>query len=141
MYGDLDLNSVSGGINVRNHYGNITSKTVSGDLTASGEIMKFSSNSVSGNVYLDVSGTPDSVNIKSVSGDITLRLEPGVPAEYKVSSMSGRLQLDDASITVIRGQYMGKFGDLHGQWLEFAASTVSGDVAVLHSRESGGSGR
>lgn len=133
VYGDLELNSVSGGINVRSHYGNITSKTVSGEITASGEIMKFSSNSVSGDVFLDVIGTPDNVNIKSVSGDITLRLEAGVPAQYKVNTVSGRLQLDDSSITGIRGQFTGKYGDLHGQWLEFSASTVSGDISVLHS--------
>ncbi len=141
VYGDLELNSVSGEINVRNHYGNITSKTVSGDITASGEIMKFTANSVSGDTFLDITGTPDSVGIKSVSGDITLRLEHDVPAQYKVNTMSGRLQLDDSSITGVRGQYLGKFGDLHGQWLEFTASTVSGDISVLHSPVTAGSGR
>ena len=35
----------------------------------------------------------------------------------------------------------GKYGDLHGRWLEFAATTVSGDVAVLHSGSAGGGGR
>jgi hypothetical protein len=47
--------------------------------------------------------------------------------------VSGRLQLDDAEITGIRGTYTGKYGELSGQWLDFSASTVSGDVAVLHS--------
>lgn len=141
VYGDLELNSVSGEINVRNHYGNITSKTVSGELTASGEIMKFASSSVSGATFLDVTGTPDAIAVKSVSGDITLRLEEGVAAQYKINTVSGRLQLDDASITSVRGQYLGKYGDLHGQWLEFTASTVSGDVSVLHAASAGGAGR
>ncbi|MEO6941507.1 MAG: DUF4097 family beta strand repeat-containing protein, partial [Terrimesophilobacter sp.] len=139
VYGDLELGSVSGEISVRNHYGNITSKTVSGDITASGEIMKFSSNGVSGDVFLDVTGTPDSATIKTVSGNITLRLEAGVPAQYTVSSLTGKLQLDDTGITGVRGQYTGKYGDLHGQWLEFSASTVSGDVSVLHSVDRGAS--
>lgn len=133
VYGDLDLNSVSGEINVRNHYGNITSKTVSGGITASGEIMKFNSNSVSGDVFLDVKGTPDSVVVKSVSGDFTLRLESGVPAQYKVNSLSGRLQLDDSSIRGVIGQYTSTYGKLDGQWVDFSASTVSGDVSVVHS--------
>jgi DUF4097 and DUF4098 domain-containing protein YvlB len=141
VYGDLELGSVSGEINVRNHYGNITAKTVSGDITASGEIMKFTSNGVSGDVFLDLTGIPDAANVKTVSGDITLRLEAGVPAQYKVTTVSGKLQLDDSEITGVRGQYTGKHGDLHGQWLEFSASTVSGDVAVLHSPETGGAGR
>ncbi|MBB5633241.1 DUF4097 and DUF4098 domain-containing protein YvlB [Cryobacterium mesophilum] len=141
VYGDLELGSVSGEINVRNHYGNITSKSVSGDITASGEIMKFTSGGVSGDVFLDVTGTPDSATIKTVSGDITLRLEAGVPAQYRISSVSGRLQLDDTGISGVRGQYTGKYGDLHGQWLEFSAKTVSGNVSVLHAAEHGGSGR
>jgi DUF4097 and DUF4098 domain-containing protein YvlB len=141
VYGDLDLGSVSGEISVRNHYGNITSKSVSGDVTASGEIMKFASNSVSGDVFLDVTGTPDEASVKTVSGDITVRLEAGVPAQYKVNTVSGKLQLDDSEITGIRGQYTGKYGDLHGRWLEFTATTVSGDVAVLHSGSAGGGGR
>lgn len=131
--GDLELNSVSGEINVRDHDGDISAKTVSGDITANGRISAFNSNSVSGHVFLDIAGTPDRVAIKSVSGDITLRLEHGVPAQYKVNTMSGRLQLDDSSITGVRGQYLGKHGDLHGRWLEFTASTVSGDISVLHA--------
>lgn len=140
VYGDVELNSVSGEINVRNHYGNITSKAVSGDITASGEIMKFNSSSISGDVFLDVKGTPDNVSIKSVSGDITLRLDSEVPAQYTVNTVSGRLQLDDTSITGVRGQYVGKHGDLHGHWLEFSASTVSGDVSVIRSEAAKGSG-
>lgn len=138
VYGDLELGSVSGEIAVRNHYGNITSKTVSGDLTANGEIMKFTSNGVSGDVFLDCTGTPDQVQVKTVSGEVNVRLEAGVPAQYKINTVSGKLQLDDSEITGIRGQYTGKYGDLHGQWLEFSASTVSGNIAVLHSDTSGG---
>lgn len=148
IYGDLELGSVSGEIAVRNHYGNITSRTVSGDLTASGEIMQFSSNGVSGDVFLDVTGTPDTASVKTVSGDVTVRLEAGVPAQYRISTVSGKLQLDDSEIRGVRGQYTGKYGELHGQWLEFAATTVSGDVAVVHASAArtagasvGGSGR
>lgn len=138
VYGDLELGSVSGEIAVRNHYGNITSKTVSGDLTANGEIMKLSSNGVSGDVFLDLVGIPDEVQIKTVSGDVNVRLEAGVAAQYKINTLSGKLQLDDSEITGIRGRYTGKHGDLHGKWLEFSASTVSGDIAVLHSDAPGG---
>lgn len=133
VYGDLELGSVSGEIAVRNHYGNISLKTVSGDLTASGEVMRFSSNGVSGDVFLDLTGTPDSATVRTVSGDVTVRLEAAVPAHYKINTVSGKLQLDDAEIRGVRGQYTGKYGDLSGQWLEFSASTVSGDVAVVHS--------
>jgi hypothetical protein len=132
-YGDLELNAVSGEISVRNHYGRIVAHTVSGDLTASGEIMSFSSDGVSGAVFLDIRGIPDVVRINTLSGDVTTRLEPGVPVQYKINTVSGKLQLDDSEIRGVRGGYTGKFGTLEKQWLEFRANTVSGDVSVLHA--------
>jgi DUF4097 and DUF4098 domain-containing protein YvlB len=132
---DLELNAVSGELAVRGHRGDIAAHTVSGDVTASGEINRFRSDAVSGEVYLDVTGVPDEVRVKSVSGNITVRLAAGVAAQYKVNTIAGRLQLDDSEIRGIRGQYTGKFGDLDGHWLDFNASTVSGNVAVLHGAE------
>ena len=130
--GDLELNAVSGEIAVREHDGNVVSRTVSGDVTASGRIAKFRSDGVSGDVFLDLTGIPDEVHVKTVSGNVTTRLVAGVAAQYKVNTVTGHLQLDDSEITSIRGQYTGKYGDLDGRWLEFSASTVSGNVAVLH---------
>lgn len=133
VYGDLQLNGVSGELAVRNHYGNINAHTVSGDVTATGEIMKFSADTVSGEVFLDLAGSPDEVRVNTVSGNVTTRLAAGVPAQYKISTVSGRLQLDDASITGVRGSYTGKYGTLDRTWLEFRANTVSGNISVLHS--------
>lgn len=133
IYGDLELNSVSGEISVREHYGNIAAKSISGNLTASGEVLKLTSSTVSGDVFLDLGGIPDEVRVKTVSGDVTLRLEAAVPAQYKVNTVSGTLQLDDTQITSVRGSYSGKYGDLHQRWVEFSATTVSGDVVVMHA--------
>jgi len=133
VYGDLKLNTVSGEIAARNHYGAIAAHTVSGDITATGEVMKFTSEGVSGAVFLDITGEPDEVRISTVSGDITTRLAAGVPAQYKINTVSGRLQLDDSSIAGVRGSYTGKYGTLDGRWLDFKANTVSGDISVLHS--------
>jgi DUF4097 and DUF4098 domain-containing protein YvlB len=123
---------VSGEISVRNHYGKINAHTISGDITAAGEIMKFTGDTVSGDVFLDIAGTPDEVRVNSVSGSVTARLESGVAAQYRINTVSGRLQLDDSEITGIRGGYTGKYGSLDKQWLEFKANTVSGSVSVLH---------
>ncbi len=87
---------------------------------------------VSGDIFLDIVGTPDRVNGNTVSGDITTRLEAGVPAQYKINTVSGRLQLDATEITSLRGAYTGRYGELDKQWLEFRANTVSGNVSVLH---------
>jgi DUF4097 and DUF4098 domain-containing protein YvlB len=130
---NLNLNSVSGELAVRNHTGNIAVHTVAGDVTATGLIDKFSSDGVSGDVFLDVAGSPDDIRVNTVSGAVTARLEPGVPAQYKISTVSGKLQLDDSSISGVRGSYTGKYGSLDGSWLEFRANTVSGNVSVLHA--------
>jgi DUF4097 and DUF4098 domain-containing protein YvlB len=132
LYGDVQLNGVSGEISVRNHYGKINARTISGDITAAGELMRFTGDTVSGDVFLDIAGIPDEVRVNTVSGSITARLESGVAAQYKINTVSGRIQLDDSEIRGIRGSYTSKYGSLDKQWLEFKANTVSGSISVLH---------
>jgi hypothetical protein len=131
--GDLQLNSVSGELSVRNHYGKIFAHTISGDITAAGEIFGFTGDTVSGDIFLDITGTPDSVKANTVSGNVTTRLAPETPAQYKINTVGGRLQLDAQRITGVRGTYTATFGTLDKKWLEFKANTVSGNVSVLHA--------
>lgn len=135
--GDLRLNSVSGELTVRNHYGTIVAHTVSGDITATGTVLSFTSDGVSGDVFLDLADIPDAIKINTVSGSITTRLEPGVATAYAITTLSGKLQLDDSSIRGVRGRYTGKHGTLEGRWTDFRANTVSGDVSVLHVARAG----
>ena len=132
VHGDIQLNAVSGEISVRNHLGRINAHTISGDITAAGDIAKFTGDTVSGDIFLDITGVPDEVRANTVSGSVTVRLEDGVAAQYKINTVSGRIQLDDSEITGVRGAYTGKYGNLDKQWLEFKANTVSGSVSVLH---------
>jgi DUF4097 and DUF4098 domain-containing protein YvlB len=132
LYGDVQLNSVSGEISVRNHYGKLNAHTISGDITAAGEIMRFTADTVSGDVFLDVSGLPDEIRVNTVSGAVTARLASDVAAQYKINTVSGRIQLDNAEISGVRGSYTSKYGTLDKQWLEFKANTVSGNISVLH---------
>jgi hypothetical protein len=131
--GKLELNSVSGELSVRNHNGEVSAHTVSGDIAATGTVSKAAGDTVSGNIMLDLSGVPDVVRANTVSGDVTLRLAPDVPAEYRINTVSGHVQLDDSEITGIVGGYTGKYGDLDGNWVEFKANTVGGDILVMHA--------
>lgn len=131
--GALQLNSVGGELAVRNHSGSINAHTVSGDIAATGEITRLSADTVSGDVFLDLAGTPDEVKIQTISGSITTRLAAGVAAQYKINTVSGRLQLDDSEIKGVHGSYTGKYGSLDHSWPEFKASTVSGSISVLHA--------
>ncbi|HEY5224429.1 MAG TPA: DUF4097 family beta strand repeat-containing protein [Microbacteriaceae bacterium] len=140
LSGDLDLNAVGGELSVRDLVGAITAHTVSGDITASGTLRSFSADSVSANIYLDVSGTPDRVSTNTVSGDVTIRLDDGVSARYRVNSVAGRLRVDD---TVVRRapdkSFTHQTGSLDGQWVDVSGNTVSGDISIVR-RPSTGSG-
>lgn len=129
--GDLQLNSVSGELSARHHYGRIVAHTVSGDVTVTGPVLSFSGDGVSGDVFLDLTGTPDSVKVNTVTGKVTARLEADVATSYAINTVSGTLQLDDAALRV-RGKFTGKTGVLEGRWTDFRANTVSGDISVLH---------
>jgi len=137
LVGDLDLNSVSGELSVRAHRGGIVSHTVSGDVMATGELHRFRVESVSGSIFLDVDGVPDEITSNTVSGDLTLRLDDGVGARYRMNTVSGTLHLDD---TVVRGAMGRNFthqtGSLDGSWIEVSANSVSGNVSVV--RRAGG---
>jgi DUF4097 and DUF4098 domain-containing protein YvlB len=134
LTGNLELNAVSGELSVRNHHGRITAHTVSGDLTANGDIPKISVDGVSGNVLLDISGTPDDINVNSVSGDLTVRIPDAVGARYRVNTVSGRVQLDNTIMARGIGQPVtGKTGSLDGSWVDISVNSVSGSVSVLRS--------
>jgi hypothetical protein len=136
LEGDITLNSVSGELAVQGHVGKIAAHTVSGDITASGRIRTFSCDGVSSDVFLDIKGEPELVKLNTVSGNVTTRLEAGYGADYRINTVSGRIQLDDSQITGVRGGYTGKYGTLDRSWLELRANTVSGNISVLHDRAS-----
>jgi Putative adhesin len=136
LEGDITLNSVSGELAVQGHVGKIAAHTVSGDVTLSGRIHSLTCDGVSSDVFLDVQGAPDLIKVNTVSGSVTARLEEGYGADYRINTVSGRIQLDDASVTGVRGTYTGKYGTLERNWLELRANTVSGNISVLHDRAS-----
>lgn len=131
--GDLKLNTVGAEISVQNHYGAISAHSISGDITAAGEIFGFTTDTVSGDVFLDIAGIPDRVNVKTVSGGVMVRLAAGVPVRYRVTTVGGGIQIDDHEVRSVNGSYTGSWGVLEERFLEFSATTVSGDVSVLHA--------
>ncbi|MET0725009.1 MAG: hypothetical protein ABWY36_01570 [Leifsonia sp.] len=131
--GDLELNSVSGELSVGHHDGSISAHTVSGDITASGDISRFSADGVSGHMVIDASGTPRDVNTNTVSGNLTLRLERGTGARYRLNTVTGSIQLDAVSVKGTFGRGFERVtGTLDGgAWLDFQANSVSGDISVV----------
>jgi DUF4097 and DUF4098 domain-containing protein YvlB len=133
LTGSLQLNGVGAELAVSGHSGKVSARTVSGDITASGDISVLTAETVSGEVFTDVTGIPDEIRISTVSGAVTTRLAPGVPAQYRINTVGGKLHLDNVAIKGVHGQYTGKYGELDQHWLDFKANTVSGNINVLHA--------
>lgn len=132
VVGDLDVNSVNGEISIRDHTGLVNAHTVSGDIAAQGAIRRFSADGVSGDVFVDATGVPSEIQNNTVSGELTVRLDAETPARYNVNSVSGVLQLGPSTIKGLKGGgYNGRTGDLDGQWTEFRANSVSGNITVV----------
>ncbi|MGG7466081.1 DUF4097 family beta strand repeat-containing protein [Plantibacter sp. YIM 135347] len=130
--GDLDVNSVNGEITVQNHNGRINAHSVSGDVTASGRISKAAVDGVASHILLDVQGPCDSLELNSVSGSITVRLDEELPARFTTNTVSGTLTIDGSLIKGVHGKgYTAHTGTLAGQFVEVRANTVSGGITVL----------
>jgi DUF4097 and DUF4098 domain-containing protein YvlB len=141
MVGDLDVNTVNGEISVSDQEGVLSAHTVTGDITVTGALRKFSADGVSGTVFLDLTGTPEEISNNTVSGDLTIRLDEGIPARYSLNSVSGTLQIDS---TITRGTHGRGFnhstGSADGKRVEVRANSVSGDITSVRRVSVGAQG-
>jgi DUF4097 and DUF4098 domain-containing protein YvlB len=131
--GDLQVNTVGGEVIARGHTGRLAAKTVSGDVTVSGDISAFTADTVSGDVLADLAGSLDGVRVNTVGGSVTLRLEAGLAASYTINSAGGRVQVDDAPISGLRGRYSAQSGGPGDRRVDVRINTVGGAVSVLHA--------
>ncbi|WP_448006400.1 DUF4097 family beta strand repeat-containing protein [Agromyces bauzanensis] len=138
--GDVELSSVSGEVSAGNHTGRITAHSVSGDVVATGDIVAFNADTVSGNMIIDTEGTPDRIDTNTVSGDLTVRFEPGTGARYRINTVGGTVLLDDMTVKGMLGKGFEKVvGELSGRWLDLGANSVSGNISIMR-REAGKAG-
>jgi hypothetical protein len=130
--GDVEFSSVSGEISAGNHTGRITAHSVSGDVVATGDVVAFNADTISGNMIVDAYGTPDRIDTNTVSGDLTVRFEPGSGARYRINTVGGTVLLDDTTIKGTLGKGFERVvGELAGRWLELGANSVSGNISVM----------
>jgi DUF4097 and DUF4098 domain-containing protein YvlB len=139
--GDVELSSVSGEVSAGNHTGRITAHTVSGDIVATGDIVAFNADTVAGNMIVDAYSTPDRIDTNSVSGDLTVRFEPGSGARYRINTVGGTVLLDDVTIKGVLGKGFERVvGELAGRWLELGANSVSGNISIMRRGIPSGTG-
>ncbi|MCJ1697613.1 hypothetical protein MT349_17670 [Rathayibacter caricis] len=138
LHGDIDVNTVHGELSVRNHTGRVAAHTVSGDVTAAGALTRFTVDGVSGSVFVDAEGTPDEIQANTVSGDLTVRIDEGLGARYRINTVSGTLQLDGSVVRGTFGRgYTSTTGSLDSKWVDIAANSVTGDVVVVRRGTAG----
>ena len=130
--GDLTLNSVSGDVQVRGLTGAANANSVSGDVALTGSVRKATVDTVSGSIWVDAAGAVNTINLNTVSGNSTIRLEETLPANYVVRSMSGKVTVDG----IDRGtsgptSFTGSTGELAGSFVDVRSNSVSGDTTVL----------
>jgi hypothetical protein len=130
--GALSTKSVSSDVVVRDHHGDLSIGTVSGAATASGALARVNVTTVSGEVTLDCLAATSVCQVRTVSGDVAVRLPAGHGVGIQANSVSGRVVVDG----VERGERRpGRTTvDLRDpQATCFVTShTVSGHLTVLH---------
>ncbi|MGF6824171.1 hypothetical protein M2317_003100 [Microbacterium sp. ZKA21] len=130
--GDLSVNTVSGDVQIRELTGSVNANSVSGDVAVTGSVRKITIDTVSGAIWADATGNINTINLNTVAGNSTIRLEETLPANYVMRSMSGRVMVDG----VDRGSsgptnYTGSAGELAGSFVDIRTNSVSGDITVL----------
>ncbi len=132
LTGDLTVNAVSGDVQIRGLDGTLNANSVSGEIAATGTIRRAGADTVSGDVLVDSSGRVDAVNINTVSGETTVRLDEGLPANYVLRSVSGRVLVDGVKRSGSGPtNWTDSVGELSGSFADVRANSVSGAVTVL----------
>lgn len=129
--GRARLESVSGELALREHEGPVTVSTVSGDATASGLVTRFECSGVSADLFLDLEA-PERVDVRTVSGDVVLRLGADLPAEYTINTVSGALHVDGADIGRVPGGYRGAWGEPGAEPTRVRVDSSSATVRIVH---------
>jgi DUF4097 and DUF4098 domain-containing protein YvlB len=111
--GDADIRSVSGHIELGDCMGRCRANTKSGHIELSHVASSVQAHTLSGHIEVGTAGQ-DEVNLKSISGRITVKVDPGRLPRLRVHSLSGRLRSDCPP----------------GDDFEIKASTISGTIEV-----------
>ena len=106
--------------------------TVSGEVAATGSIRKATIDTVSGDLLVDSTGRVDTVNLNTVSGESTVRLDAGHAANYVLRSVSGRVLVDGIKRSSSGPtNWVDSDGELSGSFVDVRVNSVSGAITVL----------
>lgn len=131
--GDLSARTVSGEVEVRDQRGPVSCQSVSGSLSVHAlEMATLSGRSVSGDVSIDLLTASCELRVKTVSGDVTLRIPASSGYQVSARSVSGAVVADGRRLDGRRGQVTGELAD-GAPDVRLDTTTVSGDVTLLRA--------
>ncbi len=111
--GDVDVRSVSGHLSVRSCGGNCQMNTKSGKIIIGHVAKEARASTISGTVDVSTDGRGD-VEVKSISGGVTIKVAQGRRPRARVRTLSGRFNCDCPQ----------------GSDFDIKASTLSGSVTI-----------
>lgn len=111
--GDADIRSVSGHIEVGDCGGGCRSNTKSGHIEIGHVVGPLQAHTMSGHIEVGTAGQ-DEVNVKSISGRITVKVDPGREPRLRAHSLSGKVRCECPQ----------------GNDFEIKAKTISGSIEI-----------
>ena len=111
--GDADVRSISGHIEVGDCGGRCRANTKSGSIEIDRVASKVLAHTMSGKIEVGTAGLDD-VELKTISGKLTVRVDPGRSPRTRLRSLSGKVKSDCPE----------------GGDFEIKASTISGNIEV-----------
>ena len=133
--GKLKINTVSGGIELKNVVGSVSAETATGDIY--GEILfdaesKFST--VNGSIDIRVGDTFSvPISARTISGSIDIAVPEGFSADVDASAISGGVSCDFLENGSVEGNSLK--GKLFGGGPLMKLRAISGDISVNTSKE------
>jgi hypothetical protein len=138
VHGTVGARTLSGQIDVRDQHGSLSGETVSGGLTVQAvEMDDLDVKTVSGSLAVDLARPARRIALKSVSGDLTVRIPADSGFRFDAKSVSGNVIADGRRIA--SGPPGNRAGELRegDEAVRISAKSVSGDVTLLRAASGG----
>ncbi len=138
VHGTVGARTLSGEVDVRDQHGSMSGETVSGSLTVQAvELDDLDLKTVSGSLTVDLSRPARRVALKSVSGDLTVRIPADSGFRFDAASVSGNVVAEGRRIS--SGPPGHRAGELRegDEGVRISAKSVSGDVTLLRASAAG----
>lgn len=134
VHGEVHARTISGRIDVRRLHGSLSGESVSGSLVVqAAQLRQLDVKTVSGELVVDLHSVPSHVAMRSVSGDLVVRIPPQSGFRLDARSVSGQIVADGRRIGAGRpGPPQGEIRD-GDESVHVSAVSVSGDVTLLRT--------